>query len=107
MDFEGVQYYKSYGIERSWMLGTLIACVFLGIGLIYVVEQWCRQSFLWTQDWDSAMEGLSRVRTWKWATTTLPRQVVAWVAGCMVKAGRWVRAICGGERHVEDRLLCC
>ena len=127
MDFEGVQYYKSYHIERSWMLGTLIACVFLGIGLMYVVEQWCRQSFLWTQDWDSAMGGLSKVRKWKWATTTLPRQVgawvaeymvragcwvctvcgrmVAWVVECMVKAERWVRTIRGSERPVEDRLL--
>ena len=106
MDFEGVQYYKSYGIERSWMLGTLIACMFLGIGLMYVVEQWCRQSFLWTQDWGSAMDGLLWVRRWKWATATLPRQVAVWVVGRMVKAGRWVRANYGSERHVEDRLLC-
>ncbi|PUU81424.1 hypothetical protein B9Z19DRAFT_971741, partial [Tuber borchii] len=84
VDFEGVPYYKSYHIERSWMLGTLITCVFLGIGLVYVVEQWCTQSFLWTQDWESAMNGLLRVRLWKWATTG-PRLAAAWVAGYMAK----------------------
>ena len=104
MDFEGVQYYKSYHIERSWMLGTLITCVFLGIGLMYVVEQWCAQSFLWTQDWDSAMNGLWWVRKWKWATTG-PRLAVAWVGGYMAKAKCWVRTVFGSERHVEDRLL--
>ncbi|CUS15639.1 unnamed protein product, partial [Tuber aestivum] len=104
VDFEGVQYYKSYHIERSWMLGTLITCIFLSIGLAYVVEQWCTQSFLWTQDWDSAMNGLWWVRKWKWATTW-PRLAFAWVAGCMVMAERWAHAILGGERHAEDRSL--
>ncbi|CUS13976.1 unnamed protein product, partial [Tuber aestivum] len=30
MDFESVQYYKSYNVEISWFLGTLITCVFSG-----------------------------------------------------------------------------
>ena len=105
MDFEGIQYYKSYHVGRSWMLGTLTTCIFLGIGLMYVVEQWCTQSFLWTQNWDSAMTGLWWVRKWKRATTG-PRWVaawvVAWVAGYMAKAECWVRTVCGGERHAED-----
>jgi len=102
MDFEGVQYYKSYHVERSWMLGTLITCVFLGIGLAYVVEQWCAQSFLWTQNWDSAMSGLWWVRQWKWATAW-PRQAATWVAECIAKAECRVRTGFWGERHMEDR----
>ncbi|PWW74731.1 hypothetical protein C7212DRAFT_358977 [Tuber magnatum] len=104
VDFEGVQYYKSYRIEGSWMLGTLTTCIFLAIGLAYVVEQWCTQSFLWTQDWNSAMNGLWWVRKWKWATTW-PRMAFAWVVGYMVRLECWVRAIFGGEGHVEDRSL--
>ncbi|PWW77962.1 hypothetical protein C7212DRAFT_342381 [Tuber magnatum] len=92
VNFESVQYFKSYGIERSWFLGTSITCVVSGIGILYVVEQWCTQSFLWTQDWDSAMNGLQQMRRWKRATAG-PRWVFALVAACIVKAGCWVRSI--------------
>ncbi|CAZ85439.1 unnamed protein product [Tuber melanosporum] len=101
VDFEGVPYYKSYHIENSWLLGTLTTCIFLGIGLAYVVEQWCTQSFLWTQNWESAMNGLWCVRKWKWATTG-PRWVFAWLAEYVVEAECRVRTFLGREGDVED-----
>ncbi|RPA98526.1 hypothetical protein L873DRAFT_1687229 [Choiromyces venosus 120613-1] len=103
VDFEGVQYYKLYNIEYSWMAGTVITCVFLGIGFAYVVEQWCAQSFLWTQDWDSAMHGLKMVRRWKWFTTG-PRLVFAWVDNCRVKIEGWGLSLFGRKNRDEESI---
>ncbi|PWW77969.1 hypothetical protein C7212DRAFT_175495 [Tuber magnatum] len=102
--FEDVEHYKAYRVKLNWLLGTLITCGVSGIGLLYVVEQWCTQSFLWTRDWDSAMNGLHRVRKWKQITAG-PRRACALAAGCMVKAGGWFRTVLRRERGAEDRSL--
>ena len=65
-DFEtgAAVYLERYDIRTFWCLGTVIGALPL-LTIIYIVYQWCTQSFLWAEDFDAGMRGLRRVRRWK------------------------------------------
>ncbi|KAI9892500.1 MAG: hypothetical protein M1814_001457 [Vezdaea aestivalis] len=57
--------YKSlYDVSRAWYASTVTGMLPLLL-IIYIVYEWCVQSFLWTENYDAAMRGLLRVRRWK------------------------------------------
>jgi hypothetical protein len=52
-------------VGRFWITGTIISSVFMAIGMIYVVIEWCLQSHLSTESYPEAMNGLWRVRRFR------------------------------------------
>jgi hypothetical protein len=65
-DFEtgAAIYLERYDIRTYWYIGTVIGILPL-FTIVYIVYQWCIQSFLWAEDFDAGMRGLRRVRRWK------------------------------------------
>ena len=71
MDFETYAYYRENGVKYYWGFGTGTSCVFLVAGLIYLVMEYCTQSHLSTEDYESAAQGLKMTRWFKKHTTWL------------------------------------
>ena len=71
MDFETYAYYRENGVKYYWGFGTGVSCVFLAVGLIYVVVEYCTQSHLSTEDYHSAAQGLRTTRWFKKYTVWL------------------------------------
>lgn len=65
MDFEAYQFYRANGIKYYWGCGTALSCVFLAAGLMYIVVEYYTQSHLNTEDYESAAQGLRKVRRFK------------------------------------------
>lgn len=63
IDFETYEYYRQHGVEYYWGFGAGLSCIVLTIGLTFVVVEYCTQSHLNTEDYDTAMRGL-RVTRW-------------------------------------------
>ncbi|KAF2738610.1 hypothetical protein EJ04DRAFT_41324 [Polyplosphaeria fusca] len=49
-------------VEKYWITGTTITCVFMGIGMIYIIIEWLVQAHLSTENYRDAAKGLQRVR---------------------------------------------
>ena len=58
-------YYQANGVKYYWGFGTGISCITMAIGLLYVVDEYCTQSHLSTEDYESAVQGLRTTRTFK------------------------------------------
>ena len=65
MDFETQEYYLQAGIGLTWALGTAIPGVVMFIAFTYIVIQWCVQSHLSTEKYESARRGLMRTRRFR------------------------------------------
>jgi hypothetical protein len=69
MDFETQSYYLSRGIGITWGVGTGLAGSSMFVAFIYVVTEWCLQSHLVTENYESARKGLLLTRRFKKYTT--------------------------------------
>ena len=58
-------YYQANGVKYYWGVGTGISCITMTVGLLYVVNEYCTQSHLSTEDYESAAEGLRTTRRFK------------------------------------------
>ena len=58
-------YYQANGVKYYWGFGTAISCITMAVGLSYVVNEYCTQSHLSTEDYESAAEGLRTTRRFK------------------------------------------
>ncbi|KAF2756578.1 hypothetical protein EJ05DRAFT_539505 [Pseudovirgaria hyperparasitica] len=48
-----------------WGTGTLLASATMGISMFYITVEWMQQSWLHTEDYNDAMDGLRKMRTYK------------------------------------------
>ena len=71
MDFMTYAYYQANGVKYYWGFGTAISCITMAAGLSYVVNEYCTQSHLSTEDYSSAAEGLQTTRKFKKSTMWL------------------------------------
>lgn len=65
MDFETQEYYLQIGIGVTWALATAIPGVAMFIAFTYIVIQWCVQSHLSTEKYESARQGLKMTRNFR------------------------------------------
>lgn len=65
IDFQTYSFYAAHGVYLYWGGGTGLSCFVLACGLAYVVHEYCTQSFLSTEHYARAMEGLKRTRRFK------------------------------------------
>ena len=65
IDFRSYDYYASHGVYTYWSAGTGLSCVLLLIGLCYIINEYCTQSHLSTDDYGRAMHGLKITRWYK------------------------------------------
>ena len=73
MDFETYAYYRENGVKYYWSAGTSLSCLFLAASLLYIVIEYCTQSHLSTEDFDSAIRGLQMTRWSRKHTVWIPR----------------------------------
>jgi hypothetical protein len=52
-------------VQSYWSAGTALSCAILGLGLIYVVLEWCLQAHISTENVKSARKGLQRTRRFR------------------------------------------
>lgn len=65
LDFTQWNYSNSSLVGRYWIMGTTISCSLMGIGMIYLLVEWCLQSHLSTEDYVEAMRGLQNSRRFR------------------------------------------
>lgn len=82
MDFETYAYYRESGVSYYWGFGTGVWCVFLTAGLVSIVIEYCTQTHLSTEEYDSAAQGLRATRRLKKYTAWI-RIPINILAKCM------------------------
>ncbi|KAJ8106810.1 hypothetical protein OPT61_g9296 [Boeremia exigua] len=68
LDFTQLNVANSTVVEQYWIIGTILTCSVMGLGMSYIVLEWLLQAHLSTEDYDDAMIGLRRVRKFRFAT---------------------------------------
>lgn len=95
LDFTQWQHSDAPGIQKYWIIGTVISCVFMGLGIIYIVIEWCLQSHLSTEDYENAMRGLQMARRF--------RRSIAWMRYPVMLLVRLVDQVAGFARLRQTR----
>lgn len=72
LDF-GVQDIASHWVEAYWLTGTLLTSSVLGLSMFYITVEWCQQSFLSTEDYEDARQGLRMTRIYRHWTFSVRR----------------------------------
>ncbi|KAI9865557.1 MAG: hypothetical protein M1824_002298 [Vezdaea acicularis] len=84
----GNAYIDAFSLNTWWIIGTVLGSLPL-LTILYIVYEWCVQSFLWTEDYDAAMRGLHRVRLWRYCFYwRWPGRLARAAANALVKAAR-------------------
>ncbi|QDS77203.1 hypothetical protein FKW77_002639 [Venturia effusa] len=65
LDFTQWSYSNSSLVGQYWIIGTTISCSLMGIGIFYVLVEWCLQSHLSTENYADAMRGLQNARRFR------------------------------------------
>ncbi|KAF2012795.1 hypothetical protein BU24DRAFT_395962 [Aaosphaeria arxii CBS 175.79] len=68
MDFTQSDHADSPLVAKYWLQGTIITCVFMGVGMGYIVLEWLLQAHLSTENYRDAANGLQRVRRFRRGT---------------------------------------
>lgn len=68
-----------------WITGVLLSGLIMFIAIAFLVAEWCEQSHLNSEDFDKAMRGLARTRSFKKHTLWLRR-----VPNRCIRAAKWV-----------------
>ncbi|KAF2430317.1 hypothetical protein EJ08DRAFT_612725 [Tothia fuscella] len=65
VDLEQTNVTHNRYVKFYWSTGTTISCAIMGLGLVYIVTEWCLQAHLCTENYDSARKGLQRTRKFR------------------------------------------
>lgn len=65
IDFESSELYREHGVYYYWGSGTALTCSVLTVSLFFIVVEYCTQSHLSTESYESASHGLWAVRKYK------------------------------------------
>ncbi|KAL2222353.1 hypothetical protein M432DRAFT_588227 [Thermoascus aurantiacus ATCC 26904] len=65
LDFSQSDVTNSPWVKWYWTTGTILAVSVTGIAMVYVVAEWCLQSHLSTDDYNSARSGVRSVRRFR------------------------------------------
>ena len=98
MDFQDIEFYRDAGVGYYWGFGTGLSGCIMVISFAFIVTEWCTQSHLSTEDFESAGRGLMRTRRFKKYTCYF-REIPDWVIE-VVKI-TWLRVM--GKKTSGDR----
>ena len=88
LDFEDIETYRNAGVSYYWGLGTGLSGLIMVISFAFIITEWCTQSHLSTENYDSARRGLRRTRRFKKYTSyfrDIPNFMIS------ITKGAWLR----------------
>ncbi|UPX12501.1 uncharacterized protein EKO05_0003046 [Ascochyta rabiei] len=88
LDFTQTNVAKSVAVREYWIIGTVTTCAVMGLGMSYIVLEWLVQAHLSTEDYDNAMNGLRRVRKFRYVTLWIkyPLDWLVYIVSIMLNA---------------------
>ncbi|KAF2634402.1 hypothetical protein P280DRAFT_413855 [Massarina eburnea CBS 473.64] len=75
-------------VAYYWMTGTFLTSIVMGLAMFYITVEWCQQSFLSTEDYIDAMNGLRMTRIyrhWTFPFRLLSRFITKYTLGIVSK----------------------
>ncbi|KAF3936671.1 hypothetical protein ABW19_dt0200003 [Dactylella cylindrospora] len=62
---DGQFYQKYFDVVSYWILGIVPGMILMCVSLLYLIEQWFSQNFLWAVDNEEALKSWKKTRKWK------------------------------------------
>lgn len=79
LDFDVQTTVKTRWVIYYWTTGAALTGTVMALSIFYITVEWCQQSFLSTEDYSDAMQGLRLTRTYR-RYTYMPRRFARFVA---------------------------
>ncbi|KAF1922614.1 uncharacterized protein M421DRAFT_104955 [Didymella exigua CBS 183.55] len=105
--------YLDFGVQDTsnskwvlyyWTTGTLLTATVMFLSMFYITVEWCQQSFLSTEDYDDAMQGLRRTRSYRHYTYFV-RVMARFIAQYTLQPLEWVSYKVGLIKTMQDTLF--
>ncbi|KZM26853.1 uncharacterized protein EKO05_0010769 [Ascochyta rabiei] len=89
LDFSVQNTSNSKWVLYYWSSGTALTASIMFLAMFYVTVEWCQQSFLSTEKYEEAMQGLRRTRSYR-HFTYLPRLFTRVVTSFTLNPRKWL-----------------
>lgn len=86
LDFNSYNEAAAPEVIRWWVVGATVGCTSMCLGLFYIIQEWCKQSFMATISYPSAMAGLNTRR--RYMRLTYPARQVSRTATLLLRLAR-------------------
>ena len=98
---------NGYGITLTWVSGTSLTALVMGLAMFYITVEWCQQSHLSTEDYDDAMEGLRLTRKYRLRTMharRISRATLAQLGKLAFAIGKLINVV-GADKKPRKTLM--
>ena len=93
--------YVARGVYVYWGAATALSCVVMSAGLVYIVNEYCTQSHMSTEDYGRAMQGLRMTRWFRKHT-----RFIRFIPNHLLQFGKWIGwKLSGGTTRPTRRSL--
>jgi hypothetical protein len=96
LDFSQQDTTNNKWVQYYWVAGTVVTASMMALAMFYITVEWSQQSWLSTEDYDNAMEGLKtarRYRHWTYAFRWISRKLTQVTLDPIEKLAVWVGII--------------
>lgn len=104
MDFSKQDSSNSKWVLYYWTAGTTLTASVMFLSMFYITVEWCQQSFLSTEDYTDAMQGLRRTRSYR-QYTYFVRIIARFVARYTLDPLEWLAYKVGLIKTTQQTLL--
>ncbi|KAF2176941.1 hypothetical protein K469DRAFT_645070 [Zopfia rhizophila CBS 207.26] len=94
LDFTQSDVTNSPWVVYYWTSGTVLSVSVMGLAMIYVVTEWCLQSHISTENYESARRGLRRTRRFRRLTLRI-RNTIHYIMAVFVAVLDWIYDLFG------------
>jgi hypothetical protein len=98
-DFETAKTWKGPSVKGHWITALALTLVIMGVSFAFIIAEWCTQSHMATHNYEKAMRGLARTRTFKWLTSSVRGVVDFAITKFLSLVGRKRRSLVWKKEH--------
>jgi hypothetical protein len=91
-------------VKGHWITALCLTLIIMLVSFAFIIEEWCTQSHMATHNYEKAMRGLARTRTFKWLTSPIREVIDCVITRFKLLIGKNRRSLVWkrGPEHVPD-----
>jgi hypothetical protein len=101
-NFQTTNYWNAPGVEGHWITALCLSLIIMVLGFAFIIAEWCTQSYMATDNYEKAMKGLARTRTWKWFTSPIRDAVDFFIIQIKLLIGRERKSLVWKKHHRQE-----
>lgn len=89
-------------VKGHWITALCLTLIIMLVSFAFIIAEWCTQSHMATHNYEKAMRGLARTRTFKWLTSPIREAIDFVITKFKMLIGKKRRSLVWKQGHKQD-----